>query len=132
MKTVTIHNYLKAYLFQTMVLLHSQNGTGQKMLFLHLSAIWHNWNNLYTFSLCIFILCIFNVFNCLHIHINSRKYKHHCHSFTTLYIITYLMNAGYKFPGRRVVDLNLWDNSIQISAFNLCACFFLYFLLWYY
>lgn len=37
------------------------------------------------------------------------------------------MNAIYKFPGRRVVDLNLWDNSTQISAFNLCACFPCYF-----
>lgn len=39
------------------------------------------------------------------------------------------MNAIYKFPGRgrRVVDLNLWDNSIQISAFNLRACFPCYF-----
>lgn len=37
------------------------------------------------------------------------------------------MNASYKFPGRHVVDLNLWDNNIQISAFNLRACFSLLF-----
>lgn len=41
------------------------------------------------------------------------------------------MNASYTFPGRHVVDLNLWDTSIQISAFNLCACFPLLFSLFF-
>lgn len=76
-----------------------------------------------------FILCIFIVLLiiCTYILIPESTNRRCCCSSTTLYIITLLMNVGYKFPGRRVVDLNLWDNNVQISAFNLCACFLLLF-----
>lgn len=76
-----------------------------------------------------FILCIFIVLLiiCTYILIPESTNRLHCHFSTTLYIITSLMNASYKFPGRHAVDLNLWDNNIQISAFNLCACFSLLF-----
>lgn len=76
-----------------------------------------------------FILCIFIILLiiCIYILIPESTNRLHCHFSTTLYIITSLMNAGYKFPGRHAVDLNLWDNNIQISAFNLRACFALLF-----
>lgn len=72
-----------------------------------------------------FILYIFIVLLiiCTYILIPESTNRLHCHFSTTLYIIASLMNASYKFPDRRAVDLNLWDNNIQISAFNLCACF---------
>lgn len=76
-----------------------------------------------------FILCIFIILLiiCIHILIPESTNRLHCHFSTTLYTITSLTNASYKFPGRHAVDLNLWDNNIQISAFNLCACFALLF-----
>jgi len=77
----------------------------------------------------VFILCIFIVLLiiCTYILIPESTNRLHCHFSTTLYIITSLMNDSYKFPGRHAVDLNLWDDNIQISAFNLCACFSLLF-----
>lgn len=79
--------------------------------------------------LCTFIPRTFIVLLiiCTKILIPERTNGLHCDFPSTLYMITSLTNAIYKFPGRRVVDLNLWDNSTQISAFNLRACLPCYF-----
>lgn len=85
----------------------------------------------------VYIHCayLYSSLNYLHIDISEYTNRLHYDFSTTLYMITSLMNAIYKFPDRRVVDVNLWGGSIQISAFNLCACFpllFSLFFLWLY
>lgn len=75
--------------------------------------------------LCTFILCIFIVLLIIYTQILIPESTNVllCDFSTTLYMITSLMNSSCKFPARCAVELSLWDNSMQISAFNLCACF---------